>query len=84
MDLGATLGRGAVAVAAGRYTTMAVLATGEVVGWGLNLCAKESDRGSDTNFNPNELSNHPDRASIPRMVPGFGGPGEPKVPPVWY
>mmetsp|Transcript_11508 Transcript_11508/g.21828 ORF Transcript_11508/g.21828 Transcript_11508/m.21828 type:complete len:515 (+) Transcript_11508:67-1611(+) len=79
VDLGATLGRGAVAVAAGRYTTMAVLATGEVVGWGLNLCAKESDRGSDTNFNPNELSNHPDRASIPRMVPGFGGPGEPKA-----
>jgi regulator of chromosome condensation len=64
----------AVALAAGRYTTVAVMGSGELYAWGLNLCASDGE-----DLLPADLVRDSTRAATPRRVRGFGGPGEPKA-----
>ena len=74
-------GTTAVAVAAGRYATAAVLASGEVVTWGLNLCGlrrgeaddakNSSSDGAPPPITRESLLRDPRAAATPRLVRGL-------------
>lgn len=74
-------GTAAVAVAAGRYATAAVLASGEVVTWGLNLCGlsrgeaddakNSSSDGAPPPITRESLLRDPRAAATPRLVRGL-------------
>ena len=76
-------GAAAVAVAAGRYATAAVLASGEVVTWGLNLCgagaeganASDASDGAPPPITRESLLRDPRAAATPRLVRGLGESG---------
>ena len=62
-----SFGSTATAVAAGRYASAAVLADGQVVTWGLNLCGS----GGGGNMTRESLLRDPTSAAKPRLVTGI-------------